>query len=275
MNKLLGNIESITQKSNKPPKFNALNMPKLNFYCVDGKDEKNQLHQSNNEIKQNLFVQDNFNIHQKLNENEITENLNKNINGKNVFDDKTSHVIQSSEIQSNNPVSIIKTVDLKSHKEIFENMSQNNFNEPPGENDCNNLNEIAFLREKNSSLMKEVSKFKMSQFKHEKDIEIRIIIHKKENKQFDLYNEEIRELRESKTELKLRFSNINEEAHQIEIQKLNNKLSIKDREIDLLDKQNIALKDKLCGLENFIRNFIEESAKYRKDVDVNVLIYLI
>ena len=154
-------------------------------------------------------------------------------------------------------------------------MSQNNFNEPPGENDCNNLNEIAFLREKNSSLMKEVSKFKMSQFKHEKDIEIRIIIHKKENKQFDLYNEEIRELRESKTELKLRFSNINEEAHQIEIQKLNNKLSIKDREIDLLDKQNIALKDKLCGLENFIRNFIEESAKSRKDVDVNVLIYLI
>ena len=66
-------------------------------------------------------------------------------------------------------------------------------------------------------------------------------------------------MREANTNLKLRLSSINQEAHQLEIDKLNNKVLIKDKEIDLLEKQTISLNSKINGLENFIKNVLEEN----------------
>ena len=82
-------------------------------------------------------------------------------------------------------------------------------------------------------------------------------------------------MREANTNLKLRLSSINQEAHQLEIDKLNNKILIKDKEIDLLEKQTISLNSKINGLENFIKNVLEESTKHRQIMEENVLFSLI
>ena len=89
-----------------------------------------------------------------------------------------------------------------------------------------------------------------------------------EKNQTQLYLEEIKQLREINTEIKLKLSSINEEAHQLDIQKLNNQITIKNREIELLEKEKNSLKEQLLSYERYFKNVFE---KYRTNTESNSL----
>jgi hypothetical protein len=103
-------------------------------------------------------------------------------------------------------------------------------------------------------LFNEISELKIGKIKLEKDLEI-------ERNQIRLYINEVKELREINTELRLKLSNINEETHELEIKKMNNNLLIKEREIALLEREKIALGEQLNNYEKYFKNIFE---KYRK-----------
>lgn len=86
--------------------------------------------------------------------------------------------------------------------------------------------------------------------------------------------EEIKELREQNTNLKLKLSNINEESHKLEISKLNILISSRDRELNLEKNENFQLKEQLNTFDKYFKNIIVENSNYRKDIDEKVKIYL-
>ena len=96
----------------------------------------------------------------------------------------------------------------------------------------------------------------------------------KESNQIELYRDEIKELRETNSQLKLNKTIFNEQLHRIEIQKLNHIVSVKDREIDLLELEKNSLKQHLIIYERVIKNVFDETGNLRKNICENVIICL-
>lgn len=137
-------------------------------------------------------------------------------------------------------------------------------------NNFDNISDLQILKDKNSALFRENSELKINSIKLEKDIEI-------ERNQIRLYVEEVKALRETNTELRLKLSNINEESHQLDIQKLTNNLLIKDKEIILLEKEKAALREQLNNYERYFKNIFEKyrsNEDHESSVQVNLYIFI-
>ena len=80
----------------------------------------------------------------------------------------------------------------------------------------------------------------------------------------------MKNLRDINTDLKIKYSNINEEIIKLEISKLNLSLSNKDKEVFLLIKENKSLKEKIISFELHLKNILEENNRYREDVENRV-----
>ena len=80
----------------------------------------------------------------------------------------------------------------------------------------------------------------------------------------------MKNLRDINTDLKIKYSNINEEIIKLEISKLNLSLSNKDKENFLLIKENKSLKEKIISFELHLKNILEENNRYREDVENRV-----
>jgi hypothetical protein len=80
----------------------------------------------------------------------------------------------------------------------------------------------------------------------------------------------LKNLRDINTDLKIKYSNINEEIIKLEISKLNLSLSNKDKEVFLLIKENKSLKEKIISFELHLKNILEENNRYREDVENRV-----
>ena len=80
----------------------------------------------------------------------------------------------------------------------------------------------------------------------------------------------MKNLRDINTDLKIKYSNNNEEIIKLEISKLNLSLSNKDKENFLLIKENKSLKEKIISFELHLKNILEENNRYREDVENRV-----
>jgi hypothetical protein len=86
-------------------------------------------------------------------------------------------------------------------------------------------------------------------------------------KKNEVYEKEIKALKDNLSEMKLTFSKINEETMKLEISKLNICLSTKDREIEFLNKENELLKKSVKNYQNNIEAVLEENKKFRDETE--------
>jgi hypothetical protein len=261
-------------KTNRPPNFNASHRQ---FHI-----NRNQTDTHKNVEETNL-VEDYFNQDNSMRneQNKKLESLslenNENRGHNNFFDEDNMHIerpvaqepdpnynideIQNNVIPESNQDNRDLNIPFRESRSIHkldqdEHPNENPVNEEETDNNNpGNSSDVHILKGKNSDLYKEISELRIGKIKLEKDLEI-------ERNQIRLYINEVKELREINTELRLKHSNINEESHQLEIQKLNNNLLIKEREIALLEKEKIALREQLNNYEKYFKNIFE---KYRNN----------
>jgi hypothetical protein len=86
-------------------------------------------------------------------------------------------------------------------------------------------------------------------------------------KKNEVYEKEIKALKDNLSEIKLTFSKINEETMKLEISKLNTCLSSKDKEIELLNKENELLKKSVKNYQHNIEAVLDENKKFRDETE--------
>lgn len=90
------------------------------------------------------------------------------------------------------------------------------------------------------------------------------------NEQYEI---EIKNLRAVNTELKIKLSNVNEEAHILELSKLNILIALKEKDNNLINKDNNSLREQFISFEKHLKSIIDENHKYCKIIEnkVNIL----
>jgi hypothetical protein len=232
--------------TNKPPKFNAMR-PHVNY----GNNASTFEAQSNQQ-----FIEDHFNHENTVHEQPEQPNIPSNSRN-DFFDDEGN---QGDLQEYNQEATYNKQEVIYDENPMIVTNNQNHHNNTENERGNQETNPHYHLEtnEESSeninkqtlSLIKENSELKISRLKLEKDFELEV-------ERNVLFEKELNELREAHTELKLKFSNINQESHQFELNKLHNKLDIKQKEIELLEKEKAGLKDQLSSYERYFKNVVE------------------
>jgi hypothetical protein len=115
-------------------------------------------------------------------------------------------------------------------------------------------------RDNYDKLKGEVKVLRESKVNLETNLEIAV-------KKGDVYEKEIKLLRDTISEMRLNFSKINEEAMKIEISRLNSVINNKDKEIQILTKDNGNMKDSLNRYQNNIETMLEENKRFRQETE--------
>jgi hypothetical protein len=96
------------------------------------------------------------------------------------------------------------------------------------------------------------------------------------NKKCEIYEKEITQLRQLVHEMKLQMSKTNEEAHKLEISRLKQNLSMKDKENQILSRENLSLKKQIKKYEDNKTFRIEAEKKFSNyNKEIENLIYKI
>lgn len=87
------------------------------------------------------------------------------------------------------------------------------------------------------------------------------------NKKNEIYELEIKNLREKINEIRLNMVNSNEEVLKLEISKIKSNLTIKEQENQLVINENNNLKSKISNLESTINKLISDHTSFRKQTE--------
>jgi len=80
------------------------------------------------------------------------------------------------------------------------------------------------------------------------------------------------ELRNVISDLRNKLSKTNEESNKLELNHLNNSILIKNRENEILTKENIILKGKLVEVQSHVERIIYEGQQFRCESNQHVII---
>lgn len=81
----------------------------------------------------------------------------------------------------------------------------------------------------------------------------------------ELYENELRELRELVYSHKEKLSSTNKESYKLDITNLQNTLQNKNKEIDFLSRENSNLKGRLIEVQSRVENIVYESQQFRSE----------
>lgn len=87
------------------------------------------------------------------------------------------------------------------------------------------------------------------------------------NKKCEVYEKELFSLRTTVNDLKIQLSRTNEEAFKLEISRLKQSLTAKEKENEMLSKENSNLKSQIKKYEENVENIIEENKKFRIETE--------
>ncbi len=93
------------------------------------------------------------------------------------------------------------------------------------------------------------------------------------NKKCEIYEKELLSLRKTLNEVKFQFSKTNEESFKLEITRLKQAVSSRDKDNEVLMKENLALKQQLKKYEENLQNMIEENKKFRTETEKKIIQY--
>jgi cell division protein FtsB len=93
------------------------------------------------------------------------------------------------------------------------------------------------------------------------------------NKKCEIYEKELLSLRKTLNEVKFQFSKTNEESFKLEITRLKQSLSTREKDNEVLVKENTALKLQLKKYEENLQNMMEENRKFRHETEKKIILY--
>ena len=260
---------SITLNNENPKEPTKENASSAENPSNSTKRKEEELHLSNN--KQNIAevkeIEKEVKNSSNYNTSLITSNQYENNIDSSYMQIKNNKIIYEEEEKELN--SIKPADDIRDTKSVAENLKEklnSRYISPRNETMSNYTNSrirnpsFANLDQSMTSMKERYKSFNESKATLETNLELA-------NKKCEIYEKEIHNLRQLVNDMKLQMSRTNEDTHKLEITRLRQTLSLKDKENQILVKENNSLKKQIRKYEENTNQLIEDNRLFRLEAE--------